>query len=169
MFEIWLNENSRQEKQNQLVDFIVDKIGKDEISDDCTKCITEKVRLFCKNLSEMWAKYGKSIGKDKKAEKFRSEYVTWLNAEISFENKNKSGKVTFSALGRPQLAFCEKSEYGKRKAAADLSSGTNNETELLVRAAATSARKQGNTDLAALLKGSLASPTRPSKIKKILQ
>lgn len=58
-------------------------------------------------------------------------------------------------------------KVGKRKAAADLSSGTNNETELLVRAAATSARKQGNTDLAALLKGSLASPTRPSKIKKL--
>lgn len=51
-----------------------------------------------------------------------------------------------SVGGRPQLHFREKSERSKRWAAAELSTVCSNETNLLVRAATISERKQGQTD-----------------------
>ena len=43
----------------------------------------------------------------------------------------------------------------------------HNETNLLVQAASISARKQGQVDLAVVLKESIESPSRPSKIRKL--
>lgn len=91
---------------------------------------------------------------------------SWLNSDLSFVVDHISKKGTPTVVGRPLLPFSAKSEFGKRKEAAELANETA-DTNLLVRVAAISARKKDDAYLAAVLKESMESPTRPSKIRKI--
>lgn len=161
LFEIWLKQPSKNSKNDILVQYVLNKVDASEIDDDCEKLLVEKVRLFCKYLERKWIKSGR------RENQFRNENFSWLNSEISFQIKKAAIKSTSSTVGRPEVPFCKKSEYGKRRAAAELSTAILGQTDLLVQAAATSARKEGNANLAAVLKETIASPTRPSKIKKM--
>ena len=101
---------------------------------------------------------------------------TVINRQINLEIASTETQCTVklspdekivSLTGRPQLKYSEKSERSKRRQAANLSMSEHNETNLLVQAASISARKQGQVDLAVVLKESIESPSRPSKIRKL--
>ena len=102
--------------------------------------------------------------------------VTVINRQINLEIASTETQCTVelspdekvvSLTGRRQLKYSEKSERSKRRQAANLSMSEHNETNLLVQAASISARKQGQVDLAVVLKESIESPSRPSKIRKL--
>ena len=88
-------------------------------------------------------------------------------SEVSNTNLELSNSVRYSSGGRPRLQFKEMSERSKRREASELSTKTGNETELLVQASIMSARKEGKRELAVVLKETMESPTRASKIKKL--
>lgn len=98
---------------------------------------------------------------------FKDQNHVWLCSELHFvvDSSSKSPvvqKENPTVFGRPRLPFSEKSEFSKRKEAADLST-EKADTYLLVRAAATSARKQSDADLAAVLKKEYEKPNKTIK------
>lgn len=123
--------------------------------------LKERVRTFCKNMSLRWHKAHRIIST------FYKQNKTWLPLIFILPTKLCSPTFASSSMGRPRKDFPEKSERSKRRDAENLSKSHRHETELLVRAAAVSAHRQKNTDMAVVLKETIASPTRPSKIRKI--
>lgn len=117
------------------------------------------MRIFCKNLNLKWKK------NNRKLKTFRSKNSSWLCSSQKFDKK----KDNREHAGRPRLSFSDKSVRGKRRDASELSQSTSHQSDLLVLAASTAARKKGDFDLAAILKKTVESPSRPSKIRKSLE
>lgn len=99
---------------------------------------------------------------------FETQNAVWLKSKTSVRPHEKL--VTSSELktGRPQLTFSQKSNRSKRRHIMELSKKQNNEAEPLVLAAAMAARKSDQLNLAVVLKETVSSPTRASKLRKLV-
>ena len=171
-----MTQQKKGKNKDALINYFIQKCGADKISDECYKYLTEKARMLNNNLSAKWEKCHRRL------DDFQIKYSGWLcsetviNKQINFEIASTETQCTVelspdekvvSLTGRPQLKYSEKSERSKRRQAANLSMSQHNETNMLVQAASISARKQGQVDLAVVLKESIESPSRPSKIRKL--
>ncbi|XP_049304258.1 uncharacterized protein LOC125776435 [Bactrocera dorsalis] len=161
LFDIWRKECTKKGKFDAVLKYVIGKIEVNILSDEIEKHISQILHFFCVKLATKWEKSHRNINT------FKKQNEAWLNTETNFVLYEISKKAPPTTVGRPRLPFSAKSDFGKRKEAADLSA-EKADTNLLVRAAATSARTQGDTDLAAVLKESMESPTRPSKMRKFV-
>ena len=171
-----MTQQKKGKNKDALINYFIQKCGADKISDECYKYLTEKARMLNINLSAKWEKCHRRL------DDFQIKYSGWLcsetvtNRQINLEIASTETQCTVelspdekivSLTGRPQLKYSEKSERSKRRQAANLSMSEHNETNLLVQAVSISARKQGQVDLAVVLKENIESQSRPSKIRKL--
>lgn len=159
--EVWFEERNKGEKETAVLKYMLRKIGDGETLSEEMIVLKRKITNFCRYLSQKWQ------NSHRKRVVFETKNSEWLNAQFKIEIKKFSIEPSTSAVGRPKKNFGEKSERSKRRDADELSKSVQHETELCVRAATKSARKQNQLDLAVVLKETLASPTRPSKLRKI--
>lgn len=156
------------------MNYFVEKSGQDPISDKYKSYLAKKARMLNVNLTAKWEKCHRKLSV------FQTKFCDWLSSETTIERQitteisflelpvvSTSAEKNASLTGRPPLDFSEKSERSKRRQAANLSMSENNQTNLLVTAASMSARKEGQVDLAVVLKETIESPSRPSKIRKL--
>ena len=104
---------------------------------------------------------------------FKSKHSNWLQVETVFDHLDTEADIVLSqkssTSGCPRLSYEEKSLRSKRGEAAHLSKETQqHDPKLIVNVASISARQKGDNDLAAVLKEVNRSPSRPSKIRKML-
>lgn len=116
----------------------------------------KKIENLCSFINRKWIKYQRSLTR------FKQYNNEWLEGETNFIIGRKCKR------GRPQLSYSEASDRLKRKLASDVSLEQQNDPMLLVHAASNAARSANEPDLRFVLKESLKSPTRPSKIKKMI-
>lgn len=163
LFQIWLLSGNKEKKKEALLNVVLEKNGEANPSEEYLKYLREKLRLFCIKLDKKWQE------SSRKSHYFKSRNAQWLKSEIIFKNYRAISEVPRSSLGagRPRLIFSDMSDRSKRREAAELSTSKQNETDLLLRAACVSARKGGKNDLAVVLKETMQSPTRPSKLRKL--
>lgn len=166
LFNIWLAKEKRGGEEDALLKYVIEKSGDEDIQADVYHHLSEKCRVFRIHLAAKWTKCHRNLNW------FQGKFSDWLNSKTIFQ-KNVNTTMPTSEVecsidsnlhgtGRPELPYCQKSERSKRRHAADLSTSRGNETDLLVRAAAISARKQGQVDLAVVLK-------KQSKVHQDLQ
>lgn len=123
------------------------------------KLVVEKIRSFAVILTRLWAK---------SARKFSNFYHSnkqWLKTEFIMPNiQSPVSSTSYLAVGRPPKAFAESSEKSKnRKIKGLLKSYSSPE---IVYAAQCTLQKSGKRNTAMLLKESLTTPSRSTKIKK---
>lgn len=123
--------------------WIISLYRADDFCDYYDKYLKDTVRIFCNKVTAKW------IICHRKLKLFWTQNSVWLNNHLNFEIKKCQFKQVRAR--RPRVPFCEKSECGKRKDAAELATTKKDETHLLFRAAATSARRHGDADLATFL------------------
>lgn len=176
LLRVWRSRPGNIKKGEVLFNYIREKIGESNISIDYEKYLKDKIRVYASRLDAKWQKAFRSI------DVFHSQNNNWLQKEIIFKAPVASsliGEDTFSleeeisaatpssTCGRPRMQFSEMSDRSKRREAAKLSKSTANETEILMQASLMSARKEGKKDLVVILKKTMASPARPSKLRKL--
>ena len=104
---------------------------------------------------------------------FKSKHSNWLQVKFVFDHLDRDADIVLppkpSTSGRPRLSYEEKSLGLKRGEAAHLSKETQqHDTKLIVHAASITARQKGDNNLAEVLIEVSRSPSRSSKIRKML-
>ena len=123
------------------------------------KLVMEKIRSFAVILTRLWAKSARKLSNLYKNNK------QWLETEFIMPNIQPSVTSTSClSVGRPPKAFAECTERSKnRKIKGLLKSYSSPE---IFYAAQSKLKKSGKRNTAMLLKESLITPTRSTKIKK---
>lgn len=127
--------------------------------------LKEKVRLFCNRVLTKWKDASRT------ETYFKSKYAAWLRTEILFETPSEEPNPSHKASGsgRPSLSYEQKSLRSRRREASQFSKENEDcNVAVMIDAASMAARKQKQTDLASVLKEVNRSPTRPTKIRKMI-
>lgn len=98
---------------------------------------------------------------------FRDKHSQWLSMRlrIVLDNQEEMRNVK---MGRPKLTYDEAGPRLKRKLAADVVVNNENDTKLLIHAAAMSARKSNENDTAFVLKKCKTSESEATEVKRKL-
>lgn len=152
----------------ELCNFIKSKLGIENCSEEVTECLGRDLKDFVDNFNRRW----KQAHRVK--ERFLSKYSDWLQKEIKFSKTVYDSKLTkniintptpsTSTVGRPRKLFHESSDKSKRRKVQSLVSA-HSEQEL-IHAAQVSLHKSGKRDAAKMVKETVKSPHRGTKIKK---
>ena len=165
LFEIWHNETNKDSKILAIFHHVANILIEEDLDSSWNKKLKEKIRIFCSNVTIKWQNAHRNFYN------FKSKHSNWLQIETVFDHLDTYADIVLppkSSTGRPRLSYEEKSLRSKRGEAAHLSKETQqHDPKLIVHAASISARQKGDNDLAAFLKVN-SSPSRPSKIKKML-
>ncbi|XP_033248121.1 uncharacterized protein LOC117188397 [Drosophila miranda] len=104
---------------------------------------------------------------NKMMERFMTTHAKWMASKITIivDENCKTPKK----MGRPTLHYTNAGTRLKRKLASDLAIDNNNNTNLLMHAAAVSAKKERKTDVAFVLTKTIRTPEYPTESKKHLQ
>ena len=127
----------------------------------------QKICSFCSNVTIKWQNVHRNFNN------FKSKDSNWLQVETVFDYLDTDADIVLppksSTSGRPRLSYEEKSLRPKRGEAAHLSKEIQqHDPKVIVHAASISAHQKGDNDLAAVLKEVNRSPSRPSKVRKML-
>lgn len=171
LLKIWLSGNNKQEKTQLLFNYIFENTEASNATPEYEKYLRSKIRVYCGRLNSRWQKCSRTIQIFKKQNNTWLQNVTVFNKpkekDFSVERENREEKPS-STSGRPRMQFAEMSDRSKRRVAAELSKSTANDTDLLMQASVMSARKSNKKDLVAVIKKTIETPTRPTKIRKML-
>ena len=123
-----------------------------------------KVQLqwFLVKAKQSWEKAGRHH------ERFKSANLVWLTEApgVELAQPDRPASAPGCSSGRRAIPFAQKSISSKRKETASLVQHT---ADKLINAARRRSRTEGKKDLSFVLKNSTATPTRPSKVRKLLE
>lgn len=143
---------------NDVISWISTKFQK-SANEDCMKPVKKKINNFCAQANQKWNKHKRCAKQFEKKERLWLSYVTELKL-------SKSDVV--NKKGRPCVVYSDGSVRQKRKLASKVSSTQGNDTNLLLHAASIAAHVSKENDLNFVLREAASSPSRPSKMKKLL-
>ena len=139
-----------------------------ELSEDADHSIRSELLIFSKQLERSWNIVGRSQARLEK------RFPALFEGKISIPRGSAdptSGHTTHTPTpttrGRPRKAFEHQSARSRRRASAELSK--RHSSELLVRAASHSARRDKKRDQAFVLESLVASPDHPAKMRRSLE
>ena len=135
----------------------VESVG--ELSENCEEKLRAELGAFARDLQAKWNNCGR------KTRKMMEKYGSWLKGE--FVVKYDSSDEESGRRARPTTPYEKLSSRSKRRASRELSRSQS--TQKLVQAATQGAREDKTHDLAYVLKETMASPGRPSKIRRTLR
>lgn len=168
LYNVWIAEMESKERVKAVISYFLAKSGlqKTKTEDYCNK-VKLAVRRLTYSINERWIKAKRS------KKYFEDSNKIWLSGVFDLPSENVIKipedlgiQPSTSNFGRPRSDFSGKSEKGKRLEVSALVSGCS--PEKLVFAAGVSLYKSGKRDAAAILKNINESPTRATKIKKIV-
>ena len=141
-------------------------------SNECVEKLRAALTDFFRKIQRWWAECGRRKGRvlAKYGKHFEGDIAVVADDDVSGDGTRDENGATLSqssAGGRPVIDYKELSARSKRRASRELSRAHH--TEKLVQAAAQSARADGQSDLPYVLKKTMASPTRPSKIRRTIK
>lgn len=165
---MWIAEIQSKEKANAVIRYFFAKSGLQKIKteDYCDK-VKLAVRRLTYSINERWIKAKRSKKHFEDSNKIWLDGLFCLPSENTLKIPEDLGiQPSTSNFGRPRSDFLAKSEKGKRLEVSALVGECS--PEKLAFAAGVSLYKSGKRDAAAILKNINESPTRATKIKKIL-
>lgn len=121
--------------------------------------IKKKINNFCANATQKWNKNQRC------AKRFENNESLWLSNVTEFKISESD---VANKRGRPHVGYSEGSARQKRKLASEVSSVQGHDTKLLVHAASISAYASKANDLNFVLKEAASSPSRATKMRKVL-
>ena len=157
---------SRQDKVEIGVRLLTGRLHS-ELSEDADHSIRSELLIFSKQLERSWNIVGRSQARLEK------RFPALFEGKISIPRGSAdptSGHTTHTPTptsGRPRKAFEHQSARSRRRAGAELSK--RHFSELLVRAASHSARRDKKRDQAFVLESLVASPDHPAKMRRSLE
>lgn len=143
---------------SELVNYIACKLNLEESADTVKQDISTKMESFTKTLQIYWKR---SSGRE---HIFLKKYRNWLDAAITIVEDIPLDTPSTSKGGRPKKRFEDSSHRTKLRKVEHLTSSVSQEH--LVQATELSFRKSGKRNAAYLLKQTVSSPKRATKIKK---
>ncbi|XP_044572126.1 uncharacterized protein LOC123257374 [Drosophila ananassae] len=156
LFDIWLSNNR---KISSVLDSIYVKISHYHVEDDKKLEINKKTSNFESFIKKRLPKCNYMV------ERFKSKHTEWMSSSISVtinENCNTQQKP-----GRRTLSYGNAGPRLKRKLASELANEKEHNTTLLMHAAAVSAKKDCNTNVASALKEMITTPAQyPTELRK---
>ena len=146
---------------DSLIKDIESKVGA-ELSGGTLKECKQRLQVFLSKVRERWRHAHRH------EEKFMRENEEWLNGQFDLPVITPlAAAVSAAPRGRPSLGFTEQQREARRMATDRLV--TKHTADKLVHAAKRRARSEGRKDLSYILNKATATPTRPAKVRRLLQ
>ena len=165
LFELWHNETNKVSKILAIFDHVANILIEEYLDSFWGKKLKEKIHIFCNNVTIKW--------QNRNFNNFKSKYSSWLQIETVFDHLDTDADIVLppeSPISGPlHHSYEEKSLRLTRRNAAHLSKETQqHDPKLIVHATSIIALQKRDNDLAAVLKEVNKSPSRASKIRKML-
>jgi len=138
-------------------DWFYEKLRKYHIEDEKRVDINKKIGFFESFIKEKLPKCNYMV------ERFKSKQAKWMPSKISISLK-ESCKIPLQP-GRPTLSYTNAGPRLKRKLASELAIEKDNNTNLLMHAAAVSGKRQCNTNVALVLKEMITAPEYTTELR----
>lgn len=161
MFEIWLGASTKEQKNENILKCFLQKVSEDTVDEKLLSTLEKKAYFFCRDVEKRWQKCYRKI------DVFQKKHNIFLSNTTKIEILDFTPKPSISKAGRKRKSFEEKSERSKRRQASEVSKAAMDDTELLVRAACSSANKNSNFTLSRALKTTLESPEKILKLSTL--
>lgn len=166
LFEVWMTGNTNSNKNSLVIEYVFDAFGLNiNEGSKNTKNISQVVRTMCSRFKKKWHDANRT------KEVFESRYSQWLTESVDFSPEEEEPSANTSCgssryQGRPAKTFSESGDRSQLKKISHLVQSTSKEELLL--ATRVSLYNSGKRDAAQILQSLEESPTRATKMKKIV-